>query len=291
MPRAPILRLSLVDVYDAPIGVAAGVRCRNMITGAVREFRSVPGKTLLVRGLDGGATGVYRVEVDPAGYLPSGVFVNIRGSGTTTAVIPLAVDPARVGSVVFPAFAELDSGMRRLVGSGQDVVPHPGLRGRALYDALLPIERAGLLNVTAKCRATPLGRRRSVLSGLEALREVRGDRLFAAVSPAFVDEVSRAAEAGMFEKVSGALHEPPPGATPAGSFKTRDRYGNLQVTFFAAGDTRTADVDIDDAGGLAHVFQVLSHAISGRETHPYDIHEILMRYQRIDTGYRFVVEA
>jgi hypothetical protein len=49
------------------------------------------------------------------------------------------------------------------------------------------------------------------------------------------------------------------------------------------------DVDIDDAAGLGHVFQVLRNTLTGRPTHPYDIHEILVSYQQLDPGYRFVV--
>ena len=33
----------------------------------------------------------------------------------------------------------------------------------------------------------------------------------------------------------------------------------------------------------------LLNAVTGRPTHPYDIHEILVRYQQLDPGYRFVL--
>ena len=50
-----------------------------------------------------------------------------------------------------------------------------------------------------------------------------------------------------------------------------------------------ADIDIDDAAGLEHLFQVVRNAITGRPTHPFNIHEILVFHQKIDPGYRFVV--
>ena len=78
----------------------------------------------------------------------------------------------------------------------------------------------------------------------------------------------------------------------AKSFKTRDRYGNLQLTFFASTTAPLAfklDADIDDAGGIEHAFQVLDHWMTHGETHPFDIHEILTFYQRLDTGYELVV--
>ena len=50
-----------------------------------------------------------------------------------------------------------------------------------------------------------------------------------------------------------------------------------------------ADIDIDDANGVEHLFQVLRNAITGRPTHPYEIHELLVSYQKLDPGYTLVV--
>jgi hypothetical protein len=88
-----------------------------------------------------------------------------------------------------------------------------------------------------------------------------------------------------FEKASGLLHRPPDGFESAESFKTRDRAGNLQLSFFAKGDTFVVDVDIDDANGFAHLFQLIQNI--GGSTHPYNIHQILVQSQEIDPGYRF----
>jgi len=91
------------------------------------------------------------------------------------------------------------------------------------------------------------------------------------------------------QEVSGALHHPPTGFAEAGSFKTPDHYGNLCLTFFMKGDDCVADIDIDDAGGLEHAFQVLRNKLSGHPTHPYNIHEILVGYQQLDPGYSFIL--
>ena len=61
------------------------------------------------------------------------------------------------------------------------------------------------------------------------------------------------------------------------------------MTFFSSLATPLrfrADSDIDDAAGIAHVFQVLGHWITADDTHPYDIHEILLFHQLLDPGYR-----
>ena len=55
------------------------------------------------------------------------------------------------------------------------------------------------------------------------------------------------------------------------------------------GDECVADIDIDDAAGLQHVFQVVRNKLSGNPTHPYNIHEILIEHQHLDPGYSFVM--
>jgi hypothetical protein len=92
---------------------------------------------------------------------------------------------------------------------------------------------------------------------------------------------------GLFHEADDSLHHPPVGFERAGSFKTDDRYGNLQVSFFAKNDQWRADIDIDDASGLGHVFQVMRNFLTGRPTHPFDIHQILLLHQRLDPGYGF----
>jgi hypothetical protein len=49
------------------------------------------------------------------------------------------------------------------------------------------------------------------------------------------------------------------------------------------------DADIDDAQGIEHVFQVIRPILTGKNTNPYDVHEILLGYQKIDPMYRLIV--
>jgi hypothetical protein len=68
-------------------------------------------------------------------------------------------------------------------------------------------------------------------------------------------------------------------AESAGSFKSGERHGNLQLTFFSTLQQPQAfkvDCDIDDAAGLGHPFQVLRNFVTQGTTHPYDIHQILV---------------
>jgi hypothetical protein len=105
------------------------------------------------------------------------------------------------------------------------------------------------------------------------------------------DLVKEGVTRGDFEKVSGTLHTPPPGYHSADSFKTRDSFGNLQLTFFASDDAPLrfkVDADIDDANGIAHGFQVLRNAVCDRATHPFDIHQILVFHQQLVPGYQLL---
>ncbi|HEY7474754.1 MAG TPA: hypothetical protein VH679_07065 [Vicinamibacterales bacterium] len=287
MPSTPDLKLALLDANGDPLDETALVTFRNMMTGAVKSARSEPGKTLHVRGLDRGANGLYRVEVDPAGYLASGIFVSI-GSAGAEATMRFAIDPSKVVGVKFPSFTKLDREQKRLLDASDAVIAFDGLSGSRLYGALDDIRKAGFLNITAKSRATPLLNGRVVGAYFEALRELRGDRFFCLVSHELREEVKNASPT-FFREAPGNLHHPPSGFSPAGSYKTLDRYGNLQLTFFASNTEWVADVDIDNAQGLEHVFQVLHNELTGRPTHPYDIREILMVHQQLDAGYRFDV--
>lgn len=286
MPSAPDLKLELLDANGDPIDESALVTFRNLITGSIKSARSEPGKTLHVRGLDRGANGLYRVEADPAGYLASGKFVSIPSAGAET-TMQFAIDPRKVVSVDFPSFARLDADAKRLLQDSDDVSGFVGLSGAGLYAALDDIRRAGFLNITSKSRVTPLLNGRVVGSYFEELRDLRGDRFFCLVPQELRDEVKNAGV--LFEEAPGNLHRPPDGFSPAGSYKTLDRYGNLQLTFFASNSEWVADVDIDNARGLEHVFQVLHNELTGRPTHPFDIREILMVHQQLDAGYRFNV--
>jgi hypothetical protein len=289
MPAEPVLKLHLLDIFDEPINEAALVTFRNQSLSEVLNARSVAGKSMSVRGLRGSPNGLYRVEADPAAYLASSRFIDVAASGTTEAEMYFAVDPRRVKKVSFPAFNRLSTEVRRLLDASKSIGGFEGKAGAKLYGGLDDLRRAGFLNIIAKCGVTALPSGRSVLSHIEELRDLRGDRFFCVVPQQLRDDVKNATQAALFNEVDGSLHHPPDGFEPAGSFKTPDHYVNLQLTFFASADEWVADIDIDDANGLAHVFQVLRNELTGRPTHPFDIHQILKRHQSLDTGYRLEI--
>lgn len=283
------LKIALTNVHGKPLGEDVDVTLRHQTTGRESRVRFRAAKSVVIDDLRAQPDGFYRVEIDPPSYLAVGAFVNIKSKGTTTLDLTCPIDPKKVQRIQFPKYASLGDEATRLLEASDAVLGFERTSGAAFYDGLDDVRRAGLLNILAKTRHTTFGTGRTVLSHVDRLTELRGDRFFAIVRQELREEAKNATLTGQFEKVSGALHRPPDGFDEAGSFKTDDRYGNLQLTFFARGDDWRADIDIDDAAGIGHVFQVLRNTLKDRTTHPYDINQLLVHYQRLDPGYLLLV--
>jgi hypothetical protein len=282
------LRLDLKDVYGKALGEKTDIILRNQGLSQVKRVSANASTIIEIAGLFGAPQGLYRMEIDPPSYQCVSQFVNLKASGTTSIGLTLPIDPRKVKRLRFPSFSSLNPDLRRLLESSERVLSFLGNKGKALYDSLDDIRRAGLLNIAVKTGATTLTNERTVLSYIDELQEVRGDRFFVRVSKELREETKNCVAEGLFYQADSSLHHPPPGFSHAGSFKTSDHYGNLQLTFFTKEDNWVADVDIDDAGGIEHVFQVLRNRLSGQPTHPYNIHEILVGYLKLDPGYELV---
>jgi hypothetical protein len=191
----------------------------------------------------------------------------------------------------FPVYDGVNTALQSVLA--RSAVEQPsGVKGAALYDGLDPLQRAGLFNLFAKAGETALPDGSTVWQHVGSLYRIRGDRVFADVALPLRDLVKGGVAGGKFDEVSGSLHTPPPGFCLADSFKSKEPYGNLQVTFFSSLDAPLrfrADIDIDDAAGIEHAFQVLEHWITKGATHPFDIHEILLFHQRLDPAYELLV--
>lgn len=285
------LRLKVVDVYGKPIAEKIDIILRHRVLSQFKRKNANGANEIDIPGLFGDPQGAYQLDVDAPSYQFVRHFINMKSSGITAMTITLPVDPDKVKSVNFRAFSSLDPAAAALLNQSGNVVSFEGKKGKVLYDALDidPIRKAGMLNIFAKTRATGFGNDRNVLSYVQELTEVRGDRFFAVVSKELRSETKNSIDKGLFQEADQSLHHPLPGFTAQGSFKTADHYGNLQLSFSAKDDEWRADIDIDDAGGLEHVFQVLRNKLSGKPTHPYNIHEILVQFQQLDPAYTFTV--
>lgn len=285
------LRLEVLDVYGKPIPEKVDVMLRHRVLSQIKKKSASGSQKIDVPGLFGDPQGAYRLDVDAPSYQFLSDFITMKSSGIMPLTYILPIDPDKVKDVRFVAFSGLDASAATLLEASENVLSFVGKKGKALYDALDddPIRKAGMLNIFSKTAATVFGNGRSVLTYIQELRELRGDRFYAVVSKELREETKNSIDQGLFDDADQSLHHPPEGFSSAKSFKTSDRYGNLQLTFFVKGDEWVADIDIDDAGGLEHVFQVLRNKLSGRPTHPYNIHEILVKFQQLDPGYKLIV--
>ena len=205
----------------------------------------------------------------------------------TNLAITAPINPEKVKAVKFPKYEDLGDDRRQLLERSDNVASFEGRTGQALYDGLDDVRKAGLLNIFKKAENTRLSNGRTVFSYVQKLTELEGDRFFAVVPKELQEVTENGVAANLFYPASQLLHHPPSGFTRTGSYKTFDRYGNLELSFFTKGDESVVDIDIDDAAGVGHVFQVVRNGLTGRPTHPYAIRQILINHQNLDPGYAF----
>ena len=245
------------------------------------------GRRVLLRDVPAFPFGLAELFIKPERYRWKSVFVDVRPGADTIVDETVLIDPARA-KPAFPTFTDLRTATR-----WKDLLTllkKSGIDSAAKWEALGPLRRAGLLNLYAKLQRETLESNAPIFSLLDRVvraEDFRPDRIFVLVREELLPAVRGH---GKFRSVSGALHvfEPPwMTVDPDGSFKTKDRAGNLQITF-AAQDGHAghfADIDIDDHAGIRHAADVLKHRIADRDTHPYDIHNILLYFQGCDPGY------
>jgi hypothetical protein len=288
------LTLKVLDVYGNAVGERVDVLLQNQSLSDNRNLRGLDvSKTRVIEGLHVFPNGRYRLEVDALSYHTVSRFVNIPPNGNGEVTVTLPVNPKKVVSAKFPDYAALPQEARALLEASANVANFTGKSGEALYSGLDDLRKAGFLNLTEKAGNTRFltnpNQPRTVLSYIKELTDLRGDRLFALVPAELHAETVSSVQAQLFHEVSGALHTPPAGFKPAGSYKTLDTFGNLQLSFFSNDDGKFAiDMDIDDAQYFEHIFQVIGNFFGG-PTHPYNIHEVLVASQELDPGYRLMI--
>jgi len=221
---------------------------------------------------------VYAVRVFPARHRPVGRFVSLGGADQSCTLIT-PIQPDRVVQVRFTDFAKLPADFREAMKKA--AVEGMPDTGKKLYDALDPLPKAGLLNLFTKMANTALPASGSAWSFVGSLYRIRPDRIFFDALPGYRDALKAAVAGQAFKTADDSLHAPPQGFERAGSFKSLDSHGNLQVTFFATPGNPPdfkVDADIDEEGGVGHAFEVIRNTITSGTTHPFDVHQILTQH-------------
>ena len=267
-----------VDIDLKRISGAPGAGGANMIVSVAG-----PVGVLTITGIEcqTGPGTMYELRASTPHYRKYAFFQLIQEDRDNTASDDLEfwVKPGDVAGILAPALANLPSTVQTMLGQATMIVDKPedrdlvGLSGNALYQQMGPLRKACLLNIAKK--ASDATTADNCLPAFRDLLIMRQDRLFARVTPGLRDQL-RAAP--MFKSAPGALHEPPPGfSKPLESFKSKDPHANLQVTFMTelATGGLAADIDIDEASGIEHGFEVIGNAVFRKRTNPYVIREFM----------------
>lgn len=251
---------------------------------------------------------VYRILLSADGFQSSGAVVSAAAADLTVDV-PCRLHASECRPDV-PPLESLDAELLRVLAADADdaapvrevraqdlptrTLPHAAPPARSLPEPIShldgraagrwadmrPEQRSGLLNLFAKMRSITV-RDKPLWSYVERLIRVEQDRIFvdmAQVVATYVKELPL-----LFKDADDSLHTPDAGYERAGSVKSQEARGNLQLSFSVAKDgagSMRVDADIDEAAGLGHAGQVLRNWLTGGKTHPYDVHQILVTHQR-----------
>lgn len=285
------LTLDFLDVYgERPDDQVDVLLKHSVLNQTVRVRNQTTTKRLRIAELESTHGGRFNLQIFPMRHRPVNRFVRILEDTTVQQSIVLAIASDRVTEVQFPHFESLGPDLKQVLREST-VEGYEDKQGEQLYAALDDVRKAGMLNIYARMKAIGFANGLDPFSYITSFTRIRADRCFARVARQMRDEVKNSTHTQVFREVPNILHTPPPGFMSAGAFKTTEVYCNLQLAFFHNRDTDEfiSDIDIDDDQGFEHVFQVLRPATTEQSTSPYDIHQILLVSQKIDTGYRLIV--
>ena len=292
-----VLHVRVFDAERKPLGGVVDLTVLDARNEKIVEMRDVPAAAAIKVGALPAGTRCH-VRVFPPRHRPVGQLVVPTEGPPTNVHLFCPVDPDRA-TATFPPYDALPAALTGVLDRSTlevELTPRgPAVpvrvAGDATWSSLTDLQKAGLLNLFCKMDATPVGSA-TAWGFVQNIYRARGDRIFANVAVDFRDHGKTAGTAGLFDEVSGRRHDPGPGFDQAGSFKTGESFGNLQLTFFASRELPLRfrlDADIDDANGLGHVFQVLRNRVRDRETHPFDIHQVLTFHHLLRPPYAVTV--
>ncbi len=248
------------------------------------------GETDVAISLNDCPGGVYRFELSPTNYEVIQFFMTLPPGGNVIRDKPVIfpVNADRVTGITAPAFDALNSGLQKLLNSSSISLSNgaPKLSGADLYNALQDKLKAAVLNLFLKSSNTKLGDNTTCFDHVSSLIEIDQDRFFGKIGAGLVEE---AADSPDFHSVDFSLHKEISPYKLFASFKTLDAEGNLQLTFSRNGTTGNdylVDMDIDEAQGILHIFEVIRNVFSGL-TNPYNVREILAVAQNLKPLYTF----
>lgn len=274
--------LELDDAYGHGLSGEFELRFRNLQLHSFDFLKRIEldGQPMELTGVLAFPTGNWNVEIFSDKYRFKSVFISVPSNGRAEIKEVFFVNSSKV-TPVLPTDADIQTRPRwNALRSVLD-------QSTITYGALSDKEKAGLLNLFAKMQHNSAS---NAFSRVLNIFKVKPARIYAEVRPDLWELVRSMPHRFHEEPDNGSMHKFEDGWTRLSahaSFKTPDPMGNLQLTFASKNENRMAvDADLDDHQGLKHAFDVIKHKFSG-DTNPYDIHEVLVRFQNIDPGYYF----
>ena len=292
--RADVL-VSLRDVFGQPIKDEVEIIFKNLQVGSLSQRFTVklPGgpNPAVLPGVPAFPTGMHQVIIIPKKYRLKIIFLNVFTDVQNLISEVFFVDPDRARPTQVD-FQDLPS---KPYGTDLLRILKDSKINQSAWDGLDKRNRATILNLSAKMLRETTRTGQPLIGLMKNIDKVLLDkknraRIFSNTDAGLLGALRKFPE--RFKSVSGVLHKFQPGFAPVSqdnSFKSRDSAGNVQLTFAtdAAGNF-LADIDLDDHDGIQHAADVLKHRFSGKDTDPYDIHELLVFFQGLDPGYRLL---
>jgi hypothetical protein len=283
------------DVYGNTITDKVEIKIYNTQLQSLKDIYTVSfkGQPVTLAQVPAFPTGHAQMIVTPTKYRFKQRFINVEAGVTNKITEYFFVEPSKANPHPIE-YADLaaktfgDELLRVLKASGI---------GAAAWNQLNKRNRATVLNLCAKMSREMTRNGTKVITLVDSIDQTwldskHWERIYAEVKKELLPALRNYPQ--VYFSVNGGMHHFPPdgwvSVKQPDSFKTlRDSAGNIQFTFAEkSGEAYLADIDLDDHTGLEHVADVLKHKFSGKDTDPYDVHEILWFSQQLDAEYRLL---
>jgi hypothetical protein len=281
--------VDLVDVYGYRIHdeVTLAFHNTDVVTFSGTYHIKLEGKPEVIHGVPSAPTGHAMVDIKPSKYQQRRIHLSVVGPSVGTNLIhetffvdPAKADPKLIGYSDLPNKSYWGALKNLLDNSTPKITA-------AVWNALDPVNRATILNLCSKMVREKLADDTPVIDQVKGidrtwLNSAHRERIYAPVTNDFL-RLLRQLPPHM-KIADGSTHHYPNNwfsiSEKPFSFKSKDAAGNIQFTFATDPQgNHYCDIDLDDHAGIKHAIDFIEHKAFQEETHPYTIHELLVKYQ------------
>lgn len=286
--------VNFMDVYGETITDVVDIMIYNNQLTTIKlpffgvKFKGAPVKLDDVPAFPFGSA---KMIITPTKYRSKQIMIDVSAGETYKVEQYFFVEPSKAK----PRFIEYQDLAAKSYGDDLIGILEKSEIDDAAWSKLDKRNRATILNLSAKMSRETVSNMGKLIKKVNRLDltwlDVKHrERIYAYVDGELLEAMI---SDPVYSSVGGGMHKFPPGwqmVKEPNSFKTlKDSAANIQLTFARNADgVLMADIDLDDHTGLAHVADVTKHIFSGKDTDPYDIHQILWRFQHLDAEYRLL---